>query len=296
MRKIAEDIYSIRSISPSRTEEKLKKDKEENKMPEEKKEQIEAIKTEDKKQKKNYIVIMLVAFLAGVMGGVLMSVLKDRNIIDTIAETVSFIIREGSLYFNFVFALLVTVTVYVLYQKSRKQYKEWDGEDEDAMEQIEKRLNIALVISGGFSVLYLIAMIIGFDEIFQWEKDTFQIGKLIIFIIGIVLSTVVITVSQQKIVNFVKEMNPEKKGSIYDSKFQEKWLESCDEAEKQAIYQSAFAAYKAVNLICLGLCIFCFLAMHLWNIGITPACMVGIIWLVSVLAYSIKAMQLESRK
>ena len=49
----------------------------------------------------------------------------------------------------------------------------------------------------------------------------------------------VITVLQQKVVDQTRRLNPEKQGSVYDRKFKEKWLASCDEAEQRQIGQAA---------------------------------------------------------
>ncbi len=38
-----------------------------------------------------------------------------------------------------------------------------------------------------------------------------------------------------------------RKGDPSSAKFQEQWLESCDEAEKEVIYQSAYKAYVTIN-------------------------------------------------
>ena len=43
------------------------------------------------------------------------------------------------------------------------------------------------------------------------------------------------TIFQQKLVDTTKRLNPEKHGSVYDTKFHEKWLASCDEAERAVI-------------------------------------------------------------
>ena len=37
---------------------------------------------------------------------------------------------------------------------------------------------------------------------------------------------VVTVIAQNRIVNFTKEINPEKKGSVYDLKFQKTWIAS----------------------------------------------------------------------
>ena len=267
-------------------------------MEKEKLEQVEKIKAEDKKQGKKYIWILVACFLGGGICGFFSAGLKDGNVTNAIAEMLSFAIREGSFYANAVFAVLATVIVTVLYRKSRKMYEAWDGEDEEVIEKIEKNLSIALTVLATYSVAYMIVMVIGFGEVFRFGEGEIeiQIGKLVIFGIGFVASMLIVQIGQQKLVNFTKEINPEKKGSVYDSKFQEKWIESCDEAERQAIYKAAFSSYKSTNMVCIILCMFNLVAMHLWDVGIVPVCMVGIIWLASVIAYSVKAMQIESGK
>jgi len=42
-------------------------------------------------------------------------------------------------------------------------------------------------------------------------------------------------------------MNPEKTASVYDMKFQKKWLETCDEAEKIIVGKCAFKAFNITN-------------------------------------------------
>ena len=59
--------------------------------------------------------------------------------------------------------------------------------------------------------------------------------------LGIMAEVVII---QQKSVDCVKIMNPEKTASVYDMKFQKKWLETCDEAEKIIVGKCAFKAFN----------------------------------------------------
>ena len=52
---------------------------------------------------------------------------------------------------------------------------------------------------------------------------------------------------QIRFVKLLQKTHPEKKGDPSSAKFQEQWLESCDEAEKEVIYQSAYKAYVTIN-------------------------------------------------
>ncbi len=260
-------------------------------------EQLENIKREDKKQGKKYITLLIVCFVAGGIGGVLTAFLADRGILYGLADMISTAIRKISIYYNLVATVILCVVVSLIYKKSKSVYTAWNGEDEAVIEKVEKLVSINLIIIGIHSIFYLIFMTIGCVEVtYEIEADRWPATEIIIMAIGFVVSSVFTVKGQQKLVNFTKEINPEKKGSVYDAKFQEKWLDSCDEMEKMRIYESGYAAFKTVNTACIVLDILCFLGMFVWNVGILPVCMVGIIWIINALAYYIKAMQLETKK
>ena len=67
--------------------------------------------------------------------------------------------------------------------------------------------------------------------------------------IAVMVETIII---QQRCVDAVKRMNPEKTASVYDVKFQRKWMDSCNEAEKLMIGKCAYKAYAAANTACAG--------------------------------------------
>lgn len=91
---------------------------------------------------------------------------------------------------------------------------------------------------------------------------------------------------QQKLVDLTKRLNPEKKGSVYDTKFQKKWYESCDEAERAIIGQCAFKAYQAMVRVCLGLWVVFALGGMFFNWGFLPALAVCIVWGVGQSVYA----------
>ena len=43
--------------------------------------------------------------------------------------------------------------------------------------------------------------------------------------------------AQARYVKLLQKVHPEKKGDIASKDFHKQWLESCDEAEKDAVYQ-----------------------------------------------------------
>ena len=96
---------------------------------------------------------------------------------------------------------------------------------------------------------------------------------------------------QQKCVDTAKQIKPEKKASIYDMRFQKKWMEDCDEAEKIMIGKCAYKAYAATNMVCSILTIVLAICALLFEIGFLPSLVVCLVWLVNLSVYCKEAMR-----
>lgn len=105
---------------------------------------------------------------------------------------------------------------------------------------------------------------------------------------GIMAEAIII---QQKCVDTAKQTNPEKKASVYDMRFQKKWMEDCDEAEKIMIGKCAFKAYSATNVVCTVLAIVLAVCALLFDIGFLPSLMVCLVWVVNISVYCKEAMR-----
>ena len=123
------------------------------------------------------------------------------------------------------------------------------------------------------------------------EVDSAAIPLLAIFLVVIALSILL----QQKTVDLTKEINPEKRGSVYDMKFQERWLESCDEAERRQIGQASYKAYVTVSRFCPYCWGVLLLGNMVFHYGILPSAVVLVIWAVLSVSYTREAIRLGRR-
>ena len=96
--------------------------------------------------------------------------------------------------------------------------------------------------------------------------------------IAVMVETIII---QQRCVDAVKRMNPEKTASVYDRK----WMDSCDEAEKLMIGKCAYKAYAATNTACAVLAITFAVCALIFNTGFLPSFAVCVIWFVLQFIY-----------
>ena len=121
------------------------------------------------------------------------------------------------------------------------------------------------------------------------EVDSAMIPLLAIFLVVIALSILL----QQKTVDLTKEINPEKRGSVYDMKFQERWWESCDEAERRQIGQASYKAYTTLNKFCPYCWGVLFLGNMIFHYGILPSTVVLLVWAVLTVSYTREAIRLS---
>ena len=103
-----------------------------------------------------------------------------------------------------------------------------------------------------------------------------------------VYALIVSCIIQQKAVNLTKEINPEKRGSIYDTKFQDKWLENCDEAERFATYKCSFKTFKVMQLTGMVLWVICLIGQLIFGTGVFATIIVTIFMIIQTSVYSVQ--------
>lgn len=237
-----------------------------------------------------FIAIMALSFVLGMLFGKLIRIVKDSD-----ADFGGIITDvRGFLFYAmpYIFAginVLVGIIAAVLIRKSKKLLAVWDGEDEELADKIDGRLGVAIFLAGVLMVInfFLFALAVNLD--FGMENsETAEKMTTTINIVIFVLSFAVVLLIQTKAVGLFKLMNPEKEGSIYDSKFMKKWEGSCDEAERLAIYKCGYKAYKCTSTACLVLWVLCLIGDMAFNIGLIPVIIVTVIWLVQVVSYTLE--------
>ncbi|MFR3497818.1 MAG: DUF3169 family protein [Paraclostridium bifermentans] len=254
---------------------------------------IDEIKKEDKKAFKSFIVILVIATIAGGFLGGMSENLKQimgKNLSSSLITILEYITP----FANIILSMLLILVGKIIYTDSRKGYELWKKSDEDdnSIDKIEENLSYLCLFSAVINIICFFfigigGMLLPFDDI----NGDLSVIKFICYFIGIILCLTSSTLIQKKIVNLQKEMNPLLKGSVYDIKFAKKWLDSCDESIKLGIFKSAYKAYVSVSRTCIALWLFCIIGYDLWNFGIMPLVIVTIIWLVQTISYCLESIK-----
>ena len=98
---------------------------------------------------------------------------------------------------------------------------------------------------------------------------------------------------QIRYVKLIQKTHPEKKGDPSSLKFQEQWLENCDEAEKEIIYRSSYKAYMTVNRTIPILLAGTMVANLYFDTGMFAVVVVSIIWLLTQFTYTRSCVKLR---
>lgn len=246
----------------------------------------------DKKALRILIPLTLAGAVLGFAAGVASVFLKDAYA--AAAETCISVTAMAAPYGNFVFTTIVLIICIRWMRKGRRMYEAWDEEDEKVINEVEYMLSKAIALT---SVNMIVGFLIFGLEIYVSSNESIakadSVIMLVIAVLGLAYETVATAVLQKNLVNFTKEINPEKRGSVYDMNFRKKWIESCDESEKLQTYKASYHAMQTGSYTCIALWVVCMIGMTSWNFGIMPMIMVLIVWLVMTVRYNVEAIKLS---
>lgn len=145
------------------------------------------------------------------------------------------------------------------YARARRRWAAWDGEDEDTAQQADQDLNWALLTSAMAMVVDLFFLTVGA-----------LYGPALPVVAEVLASFALLVLLQQKVVDLTRRMNPEKRGSVYEMKFQKTWLDSCDESERAQIGRAAYQAYRAGVVTCLWVWVALIILSIPFDLGLAP--------------------------
>ena len=101
---------------------------------------------------------------------------------------------------------------------------------------------------------------------------------------------------QMRYVKMVQAAHPEKRGDMNSKNFQKDWMASCDEAEKECIYQASYKGYQTV-MKWAPILTFVALILHMFfDTGILAIVMPSVIWLVTSVTYCRACLQNKGEK
>ncbi len=253
-------------------------------------------KQQNKKAKKSFTIVMILSVLLGLVVGFLNGYVNaDMGAVNLTPVLANAITNGLGIAAPFLLLGLFAVNFIYVTSSFSKCKKRWYAEkdtNEDIYDELDAKITNIMSVIQIYTVVSYFLFSAGFYYALHVKWTIWFIMALVVFIVDIVL----VLGYQRKSVDFVKLMNPEKQGSVYDLKFREKWIESCDEMEKQMIWQCGYKAYQVANGMCILLwTVFTCLAMFL-KISLWPVAMVSLFWLVLTVTYLAEGRKIEAQR
>ena len=246
------------------------------------------VKRDNRKALPKYLLILFVAAIFGGVLGFAAGWVGHDNLSEVIATAVADGLTAAAPWALLVTSVVSLALILWLYCTAKALFTGWDGEDDDTMDRADEKLNWALLLTAAQMVLDMF-----FFAVAQSAHNMTALWSVLFFLVSIFL----LVFAQQKIVDLTRRMNPEKQGSVYDTKFKKKWFESCDEAEQKQIGQAAYKAFNVVSTACPILWLALLVLSYAFNFELLmPTFIVCFIWLLMQVSYCLECIRLGKRK
>lgn len=179
---------------------------------------------------------------------------------------------------------------FFIYQKAKKDLVHCN---EDDLIEIEKKLDYATIFVSIATLLPMIFYAIFIQGVIH--NITYP-NILLLSSIWLLICGAFSILLQKKIVELVKEINPEKQGDPLEKNFSKQWLESCDEMQKNLIYEVGYRSFTfSLSVTIVTLVILCFIGLII-DIGLLPVIIVSILLVLQIFSYYFFAIKLEYKR
>ncbi len=249
------------------------------------------IKKANRKALPKFMLIMVISLLAGGAMGYCAAKYGLNTLAGGMKSAGAFFGTYISPWLMLATAVIVPVVCVTIYRSAKKLLSSWDGENEEISDTIDKKLSIAIWVTSAALILSYFLIAASYSGGFETFKNENSVVPFFVGIVGFFAIMIEAVIIQQKCVDAAKKTNPEKTASVYDPKFQKKWMDSCDEAEKIMIGKCAFKAYAATNAVCTVLSIVLAIGALIFGIGFLPSLVVCLIWIVNLSVYCKEALK-----
>lgn len=249
------------------------------------------IKKANRKALPKFMLIMVISLLVGGLVGFYSAKYGLNGLSNGMKSVGAFFGAYIAPWLMLAIVVIMPVVCVPIYRSAKKLLSSWDSENEEISDTMDRKLSIVIWIASAAFILSYFLIAASYANGFETFENKNRIVPFFIGIASFFAIMIEAVIIQQKCVDVVKKTNPEKTASVYDMKFQKKWMDSCDEAEKIMIGKCALKAYSATNMVCAVLSIVLAVCALVFDIGFLPSLVVCLIWIVSQSVYCKEALR-----
>lgn len=250
-----------------------------------------------KKKMNSYLKMVLAMAGGGMIGAILgfVSVTYENGVRGFLNATSAWITAH-------VLLLMVTMTVIVFllcigcYWKGEKIVQTMkDQEDDELQEQMDEKYDfwgtVGVLVSNMGICMGMVLLA------FSFHLDSGEHAMRMLYTAGLlVLCTLICGMYQVAMVKQMKRKDPMKRGDASDFRFQKEFLESCDEAERKAIYIASYKTLQLMKTMILFVLLASVIGHLFWRTGLTAVVLLGICHALMTIAYGIYSVRLQKNR
>lgn len=251
----------------------------------------------EKKKTNSYVKMIIVMCIGGAIGAVigLGSFYFNGSLLSVFSSIAHMIEINAHIILCILTALALLITVFCYYKSGNILKQSLIATDDDTQDLLDKKYDFWGTFGVASSNILLGTTFIVFAFPFS---DILSIGlnKIWQLIVTFLLCMTICITYQIAIVKQMKKKDPTKYGDAMSFKFQDKFLETCDEGEKIIIYRSAYKTFVLMQQITIYVLGIACLGHMLFGTGITAVVLVGILYIIMTTAYSIYAIKSQKSR
>lgn len=248
--------------------------------------------TAQQNNKAIYLKFALAMILCLVVGAALGAITQSSSInIKSSLETISNLIYQVGSY-SILIGLLFPFVGMLFWSKGEKISKQ-AADDDFAYNEANRLVCIGLILSNIAVVWWFFSFGIFIKTLFN---DSISSGSAIVFALIGLSELCWIIALQSSCVKTTKELNPEKVGNVFDSKFQQQWYASCDEAERAQIGECSYFSFRVMSVTYPVAMLLLICASTVCTINALFFVGLGVMWAIQLLSYQIRAYQISYHK
>ena len=239
----------------------------------------------------------IVGAIAGVLGMIFL--LKNNGMETILSGCAAFVNLIRAYMLPILIGILIVTVIYgevYLYKLRNILTQMLDAEDEEAdrldyeAEKTGARGMIVNILSQIFCILVIAP---GYSAEYISDSNGY---RFLICCLVFMLCLIYNGYYQVRYVKMVQKAYPEKKGDIASGKFQQQWIESCDEAERELIYQGTYKTYMLMARILPYAMLIAMLANLFFETGVFAVFMIAVIWIIQSVTYMRSVVSLKGKK
>ena len=220
----------------------------------------DSVQQDNRRALPKFLAVVAASAVLGGIGGFLAAAAAKPEMLEAMRTGLDRVMQMVGPWGIPVSSVVLLLPAWLHYCSARRLYRclEPDAE-ENTVEEIQRRTNFSLL----FNTLETIFAFFFLAASFQYTYAPFNVVLFLIAVTCIILL-------EQKVIDLTRRINPEKKGSAYDLKFQKTWFASCDEAEQAQIGQASFQAFRTTTVACMIVYVVLTLINFIAGTGLLP--------------------------